>query len=149
MLARSLRTFANRLKYKIFSGRIMAALWDVFDAAARVLVGAGPVKQRLIEAWRDQLAPLHEKDVPEALRHDLAILRAAMHSAHATGGMTAPEVSVRKMSEKEAAEHAQRVLRMFVMLATGETDASPRLRVVGATPYADAVEELPAFLSRA
>ena len=129
----------------------MAALWDVFDAAARVLVGAGPVKQRLIEAWRDHLAPLHEKDVPELLRPDLSSLRAAMHAAHATGGMTAPEVSVRKMSEKEAADHAECVLRMYVMLASGEADAdaSPRLRIVGATPQADVVEELPAFLSRA
>jgi hypothetical protein len=129
----------------------MAALWDVFDAAARGLVGAGPVKQRLIEAWRDHLATLHDKDVPEGLRSDLAALRAAMHTAHATGGMTGPEASVRKMSEAEAADHATRVLRMFVMLVSGEADAgaSPRLRIVGALPQADSSDELPAFLSRA
>jgi hypothetical protein len=129
----------------------MAAVWDVFDGAVRVLVGCGPVKQRLIEAWRDHLSPLHEKDVPEALRADLVALRAAMHAAPAAGGMSAAEVSVRKMSEQQAADHALRVLDMHLMLASSDTDASnpPRLRIVGATHQADAFEDLPAFLSRA
>jgi hypothetical protein len=129
----------------------MAAVWDVFDGAVRVLVGCGPVKQRLIEAWRDHLAPLHDKDVPEALRADLGVLRAAMHSSPATGGMGAAEVSVRKMSEKEAAEHAVRVLDMHLQLASNEAEAGnpPRLRIVGDTHQTDAFEDLPAFLSRA
>jgi hypothetical protein len=117
----------------------------------RVLVGCGPVKQRLIEAWRDHLSPLHEKDVPETLRVDLGALRVAMHSAPATGGMSSAEVSVRKMSEKEAAEHAVRVLDMHLQLASSEADTGnpPRLRIVGATHQADAFDDLPAFLSRA
>jgi hypothetical protein len=129
----------------------MAAVWDVFDGAVRVLVGCGPVKQRLIEAWRDHLSPLHEKDVPASLRADLGTLRAAMHAAPAAGGMTAAEVSVRKMSEQEAADHAVRVLDMHLLLASSEEDSGnpPRLRIVGATHQADAFEELPAFLSRA
>jgi hypothetical protein len=129
----------------------MTAVWDVFDGAVRVLVGCGPVKQRLIEAWRDHLSPLHEKDIPEALRADLVALRAAMHAAPAAGGMSAAEVSVRKMSEKEAAGHAVHVLEMHLQLASSEADSSsaPRLRIVGATHQADAFEDLPAFLSRA
>ena len=128
----------------------MAGIWDVFDGATKVLVGSGPVKQRLIEAWRDHLASVQDKDLPEALRPKLADLRAAMHVAHATGGMTAPEVSVRKMSEKDAAEHAVRILEMLVQMASGVDDvvAAPRLRVVGASHDGDA-SELPAFLSRA
>jgi hypothetical protein len=129
----------------------MAAMWDVFDGAVRVLVGCGPVKQRLSEAWRVHLAPLHEKDVPEALRADFAALRAAMHAAPAAGGMSAAEVSVRKMSEQQAADHAVRVLDMHLHLTSGDADASnpPRLRIVGAAHQTDAFEELPAFLSRA
>ncbi|HET9692813.1 MAG TPA: hypothetical protein VFP48_00395 [Steroidobacteraceae bacterium] len=127
----------------------MAALWEVFDGAVRILVGAGPVKQRLIDAWRDHLAPLHEKDLPEALRSSLTAVRTAMHAAHATGGMTAPEASVRKMSDKDAAEHAVRILEMYAQLcAMAELDAVPRLRVVGGEDHG-AAEELPAFLSRA
>ncbi len=127
----------------------MAALWDMLDGAVRVLVGAGPVKQRLIDAWRDHLATLHEKDVPEALRSRLAAVRTAMHVAQATGGMTAPEVSVRKMSDKEAAEHAVRILEMYAQLSSmTELDTAPRLRVVGGDDHGRA-DDLPAFLSRA
>jgi hypothetical protein len=126
----------------------MAALWDVFDGAVRVLVGAGPVKQRLIDVYRDYLAPLHDKDVPEALRPRLAAVRVAMHKAHATGGMTAPEVSVRKMSDKEAAEHAVRILEMYAQLCS-MNDAARRLRIVGGGDDHGSADDLPAFLSRA
>ena len=121
----------------------------MFDGAARVLVGAGPVKQRLIDAWRDHLATLHEKDIPEALRSRLAAVRTAMHAAPATGGITAPEVSVRKMSDKDAAEHAVCILEMYAQLCSmTELDAAPRLRVVGGDDHGRG-EDLPAFLSRA
>jgi hypothetical protein len=55
------------------------------------------------------------------------------------------------MSEKEAAEHAVRVLEMHLQLVSNEVDSgnAPRLRIVGDTRQADAFEELPAFLSRA
>jgi len=126
----------------------MAAVWDVLHEAALVLVGVGPVKQRLIEAWRDHLAALREQDAPESLRATLAALRAAMHSAPATGGMTAPEVSVRKMSEQEAAAHAASILDMFALLSVmTEQDAAPRLRIVGGEDHV--AEDVPAFLSRA
>ena len=129
----------------------MAAVWNALDGAVRILVGAGPVKQRLIDAWRQHLAALQEKDVPDGLRLRLTTLRAAMHTAHPTGGMSAPEVSVRKMSDGDAASHAVRVLEMYAQLcATYEFDAAaaPRLRVVGGEDH-DLDEELPAFLSRA
>ena len=126
----------------------MAALWDVLHGAVLVLVGAGPVKQRLIEACRDHLAPVREQDAPEPLRASLVALQAAMHAAPATGGMTAPEVSVRKMSEQEAAAHATTVLEMFAVLSvTTEQDAAPRLRIVGGEDHV--AGDVPAFLSRA
>lgn len=127
----------------------MAALWNSLDAAARMLVGSGPVKQRLIEAYKAHLAPLHDKDVPEALRSRLALLREAMHASAAAGGMSAPEVSVRKMSDKDAAEHAVRILEMYAALCAGgeaEPGGAPRLRIVGGD---DGEDEPPAFLSRA
>jgi hypothetical protein len=129
----------------------MTALWNALDGAMRILVGAGPVKQRLIEAWRQHLATLQEKDMPDAMRSRLATLRTAMNAARATGGMSAPEASVRKMSDVDAAGHAERVLEMYAQFcATYEFDAAaaPRLRVVGGE-HRDLDDELPAFLSRA
>lgn len=133
----------------------MAAVWNMFDGAVRVLVGVGPVKQRLIEAWRDHLATLQEKDVPEALRPRLATLRHAMNMSRPTGGLSVAEVSVRKMSEKEAADHAVRILEIYCQLDASDADtaASPRLRVVAQSPeredFDDGLDDLPAFLSRA
>jgi hypothetical protein len=84
----------------------MTAHSDDFHAALQVLVGTGAVKQRLVDAYRRHLASLHEQDLPEAVRDRFIQLRKAMHEAAAAGGMTAPEASARKMSEKDAAEHA-------------------------------------------
>ena len=126
----------------------MAALWDVFHGAVLVLVGAGPVKQRLIDAYRDHLAAVREQDVPEHLRGRLLALRTAMHTAQASGGLTAPEVSVRKMSEQDASTHAASILEMFAVLSMlAEQEAAPRLRIVGGEDHV--AEDVPAFLSRA
>ena len=101
----------------------MSAHWEEFRAALQVLVGTGPVKQRLVDAYRHHLAALREQDLPDAVRDKFVALRAAMHEAPATGGLTAPEASVRKMSEKDAAQHAAALLEMFTVLsALNETE---------------------------
>ena len=132
----------------------MAAHWDDFHAAMQVLVGTGPVKQRLVDAYRRHLAALREHDLPDPVRDRFDSLRAAMHEAPATGGMTAPEASVRKMSEMDAAAHATAILEMFTVLsALNESESVPRLRIVAGGGVDDALTddlfEVPAFLSRA
>ena len=66
------------------------------------------------------------------------MLKAAMHEVHAAGGMSAPEASVRKMSEKDAAGHAAGILEMFAALS-----APRRARKRAASARASR----PAFLS--
>jgi hypothetical protein len=130
----------------------MAAHWDDFQAALLVLVGTGPVKQRLVDAYRHHLGSLHEHDLPDAVRDRFGALQKAMHEAPATGGLTAPEASVRKMSEKDAAAHAASLLEMFTVLsALNESEGTPRLRLVAndADTLTDDLFEVPAFLSRA
>lgn len=130
----------------------MAAQWEDFHAALQVLVGTGTVKQRLVDAYRHHLAALREHDLPEAVRDQFVALRAVMHEAPATGGMTAPEASVRKMSDKDAAAHASAILEMFSALsALNESESAPRLRIVasGDDALTDDLFEVPAFLSRA
>ena len=96
---------------------------------------------------------LREPDLPDAIRDRFATLRTAMHEAPATGGMTAPEASARKMSEKDAAEHAAAILEMFTVLsALNDSESAPRLRIVGSgddDTLTDDLFEVPAFLSRA
>jgi hypothetical protein len=129
----------------------MAAHWDDFHAAMLVLVGAGPVKLRLVDAYRHHLGSLHEHDLPDAVRDRFNALRAAMHEAPATGGLTAPEASVRKMSEKDAAAHAASLVEMYTVLsALNESEGAPRLRIVASDDArTDDLFEVPAFLSRA
>jgi hypothetical protein len=110
------------------------ALLDEFHQAVVVLAGAGAVKQRLGQAFGLHLASVREHDVPETLRPRLTNLRKAMYTAQPAGGMSALEVSVRKMSEQEAAGHAASIVEMFAVLSLiAEPDAAtgPRLRVVG------------------
>lgn len=130
----------------------MTAHSDDFHAALQVLVGTGPVKQRLGDAYRRHLALLREQDLPDAVRELFTTLRTAMHEAPAAGGMTAPEASARKMSEKDAAEHAAAILEMFTILsALDESESAPRLRIVASIDdtLTEDLFEVPAFLSRA
>jgi hypothetical protein len=129
----------------------MAALWEEFQAAMHVLVGSGPVKQRLLDAYRNHLAALREQELPVALQDRFASLKGAMHEARPAGGLTAPETSVRKMSERDAAEHAAAIFEMFVVLSDESANA-PRLRIVSSdvdNTLTDDLFEVPAFLSRA
>ena len=130
----------------------MTAHSDDFHAALQVLVGTGAVKQRLVDAYRRHLGSLSEQDLPEAVRDRFIRLRAAMHEAPAAGGMTAPEASARKMSEKDAAEHATAILEMFTVLsALNDSESAPRLRIVASIDdtLTEDLFEVPAFLSRA
>ncbi len=76
-----------------------------------------------------------------------------MHEAPATGGMTAPEASVRKMSEKDAAEHAAAILRDVHGAVGAERErkraAAAHRRSGDDDTLTDDLFEVPAFLSRA
>jgi len=112
----------------------MSALLDDFHQAVVLLAGAGAIKHRLGQAFTLHLASVREQDLPDGLRPRLAALRAAMHSACPAGGMNATEVSVRKMSEQEAARHSVNIVEMFAVLsliAEPDIAIAPRLRVVG------------------
>jgi len=129
----------------------MAALWDDFHAAMRILVGTGPVKQRLIDAYSRHLAHLRPQDLPDTLADRFASLQAAMHESRPTCGLSSPEASVRKMSERDAGQQAAAIFEMSVVLAA-ENDSAPRLRIVtsdNVEAFTDDLFEVPAFLSRA
>ena len=123
--------------------------WHHFRCATLILVGPGPVKQRLCDAYLKHLRHVDARDLPRDLQADYAALTKAVHSAQATGGLGAVEVAVRKMSEQDAAQLTAQVLEMFVALAGGDarepSTAVPQrqLRVVADD------DGVPAFLNRA
>jgi hypothetical protein len=121
--------------------------WERFRCATLTLVGPGPVKQRLCDAYMKHLRMVDAETLPRSIQPGFSELAQAMRSAQAAGGLGAVEATVRKMSEQDAGLLAARVLEMFVLLSredTREPAAQPQrqFRLVGD-------DDIPAFLNRA
>jgi len=121
--------------------------WERFRCATLTLVGPGPVKQRLCDAYMKHLRMVDAETLPRSIQPGFSELAQAMRSAQAAGGLGAVEATVRKMSEQDAGLFAARVLEMFVVLSredSREPAAQPQrqFRLVGD-------DDIPAFLNRA
>jgi hypothetical protein len=125
----------------------MTQNWEHFRCATLTLVGPGPVKQRLCDAYMKHLRMVDEESLPRSIQPGYTELAQAMRCAQAAGGLGAVEATVRKMSEQEAGNLAARVLEMFVEFSredAREPAAQPQrqFRLVGD-------DDIPAFLNRA
>lgn len=123
----------------------MQTSWERFRDAVAVLAGGGPVKQRLADAYQQHLRDLDPEDLPRELRAPHAALVASLQCGPRIGTLDLVVASVRKMSEADAARHAQSIVHMFAGLH--EPPAANRPAVLRAVP--DAGDEIPAFLNRA
>lgn len=121
----------------------MQSNWDRFHEAVIVLVGSGPVKQRLVEAYQSHLQQVHPDDLPREVRGSFATVATALHSVPRTGGLDSISASVRKMSELEAARHAQAIVTVFA----GLQEPQPLARTLQLRAVPD--DDIPAFLNRA
>ncbi len=126
----------------------MTGNWEQFHRAVRVLIGPGAVKQRLSGAYLEHLRGVESESLPDTVCVEFAALQSALSCVKPIGGLCAAEAAIRKMSDQEAATHAERILTMFLVLSEADGEAqevstAPRLRVVGDD------DDLPAFLSRA
>jgi hypothetical protein len=86
---------------------------DRFHAALLVLAGHGHVKQRLIKAFEDHLAEIHEDELPVAMKQSFADLRNEMQRVAPLNGEGPICASVRKMSLQEASECAGRIVSLY------------------------------------
>ena len=125
----------------------MTQNWEHFRCATLTLVGPGPVKQRLCDAYMKHLRMVDPESLPRSIQPGYTELAQAMRSAQPAGGLGAVEATVRKMSEQDAGSLAVRVLEMFVVFSredTREAAAQPQrqFRLVGD-------DDIPAFLNRA
>ena len=48
----------------------MSSVWENFFAATAILVSSGPIKQRLIEAYRNHLASIDQDELPKEIREE-------------------------------------------------------------------------------
>jgi hypothetical protein len=100
---------------------------DRFYAALLVLAGHGHVKQRLIRAFEDHLAEIHEDELPIAMRQSFADLRHEMQRVAPLNGEGPICASVRKMSLQEASECAGRIVSLFGEISRYSADGQTAL----------------------
>jgi hypothetical protein len=110
----------------------MAATWDRFHGAALLLAGAGPVKQRLADAFCKHLVDLEIEELPRELRAEFQSLSASLTSGRAVGGLGVIEATCRKLSDAQAAAYAGRLITMYAVLAQSQAHAqrAPALRAI-------------------
>jgi hypothetical protein len=95
----------------------MASLSEHLEAAAYVLAGSEPLKERLFIAWSKHLAELEARDFPRDVRDEFEELIAALHRERALPGDTVLRASLRKLSTVEASRYAKLIIRTYARVA--------------------------------
>ena len=91
----------------------MCQISDRFFSAVRSLSGDGPIKQRLLCAYKEHLEDLREEQIPDSIRQKFESLRQAMTAVEPANGESAVHASVRKMSPVDAQRFATSILLML------------------------------------
>jgi hypothetical protein len=123
----------------------MSQLAHHFESAVMALVGEGPIKNRLSEAYDRNLKPLEVADLPEDLRPDFEALASALTRIRPLGLETPAAASVRKMSPTEADDHALTIVRLYGRLLRGD---SGRQSVERLTVFDGGGRKPPRFLTK-
>jgi len=105
-------------------------------AAVLLLIGAGPVKQRLCQASLRHLSDIDAARLPMDVAERYQELMQSLSTEPAMGGLGRIGATVRKMSEQEAASCAARVFDLYLALsAVSQREPAPspqrQLRLVG------------------
>jgi len=111
----------------------MSSAWENFFAATVVLVSSGPIKQRLLAAYRTHLATIDRDDLPKEVREEFCSVANCMSCVRPLNGETAEQATVRKMSDIEAGQIAGRIVNILGAIArTQMFQRPPKLRAVNA-----------------
>ena len=113
----------------------MTATWDRFHGAALLLAGAGPVKQRLAEAYGKYLVDVEIDELPRELRAEFLALSASLTAGRAVRGQNVVDATVRKFSDAQAAGYAARFITLYGSLARAQSHAqrAPSLRAINSS----------------
>lgn len=98
----------------------MSTTWEQLEGAALSLARAGPIKDRLTEAYRNHLAFVNVEDLPDTLRAPFRACHDALTREPPLRGEDAVRATVRKLSNHEADELALSVVRLFTGIAREE-----------------------------
>jgi len=103
----------------------MSYLSERFEVAIFALVGEGPIKQRLAEAYIEHLGDLDSREFPSDLRQDFSALYDALHRVNPGGKDSCVRASIRKMSAVEADVHAEMIVKLYSELLRNGRVNSP------------------------
>lgn len=95
--------------------------WERFYLATRTLVGPGPIKRRLAQAYECNLEDLDPQDLPESIQNEFRDLSQELHSICPLSDETAVWASVRKMSDRDADRCAETIVQLWNRLARPES----------------------------
>jgi hypothetical protein len=100
----------------------MKTAWEKFQSATLSLARSGGIKERLTEAYRNNLALVAEEDLPKELREEFrAVSRALTRERPLLRGEDAFRATIRKMSNDEADQIASSVVLMFAAIPRSYT----------------------------
>ncbi len=119
---------------------------DRFYAAVLVLAGDGHIKQRLIKAYRENLANIVEDDLPRQLQQPFRDLRTRLHSVAPLNGEGPVCASVRKMSINEASECSAAVVTLYSELIRLSENLQDPLPLDDDDAKSDEAGNIPPFL---
>jgi hypothetical protein len=109
----------------------MSNVFESFFAATALLVSAGPIKHRLLEAYRQHLAGVDQEQLPKEVREEFSSLTTGMSCVRPLRGETAVQATVRKMSDAEAGHKATQIVNMLQMIVRAQNQQrTPKLRAV-------------------
>jgi hypothetical protein len=98
-----------------------------FYAAVSALAGHGNIKQRLIQAFEENLASIESSELPVAVKQSFADLRRTMSGVDPLNGEGRIRATVRKMSIVEADECAQMMIDLYTEMVRFEDHAQESL----------------------
>jgi hypothetical protein len=109
----------------------MSSVWEHFFAATAILASTGPIKQRLVDAYRTHLVKIDQDELPKEIREEFCSVTTCMSCVRPLRGETAEQATVRKMSDIEAGRIAARIVDMLGAVARAQMfQRPPKLRAV-------------------
>ena len=101
-----------------------------FYAAVSVLAGHGNIKQRLIQAYEENIASIEDAEIPLAVTQLFSDLRLTLSGVAPLNGEGRIRATVRKMSIIEANECAQMMVDLYSELVRFEDQAQESLPLI-------------------
>jgi hypothetical protein len=91
----------------------MISAWDNLHSATLELVRSTPIKQRLMAAYRRNLATIEKEHLPSEVRGSFEQVMHSLAGVTPMRGEDAVQASVRKMSNQEADDCAALIVEIF------------------------------------